>query len=109
MVVVGNFRNRAEMRNKARRQFQYTARIFIDKQTAPIKCTIVDISASGGRVVLQNEQDLPEHFILFITQNGSARRYCRVVWRNGPTVGVVFTSGIPKAPGQEPLKPAEST
>jgi len=96
MVVMGKFRNRAELRKKPRRHFEYTARVFIDKQTPPIKCSIADVSASGARIVLQTEQDLPEHFILLLTQSGNAQRNCRVVWRNGLIVGVEFVYGAAK-------------
>jgi len=101
MVVVGKFRNRAELRKHARRQFQYTARIFVDKETSPIKCTIVDVSASGAHVVLQKEQDLPDHFSLMFTESGSMRRNCRVVWHTGPNLGVAFVS---KPPQQSSVK-----
>jgi CheY-like chemotaxis protein len=93
-AVAGNFRNRGELRRKPRRQFPCTAWILIDKQVPSIKCTIADISVLGTRVVLQSEQALPNHFILLFTENGSARRNCRLVWRAGLNVGIEFTSGL---------------
>jgi len=90
MVVVGNFRNRAELRKKPRRQFHYNAKILIDKKTPPIACTIVDISESGARLSLERDEELPQTFVLLLTVNGGARRHCRVVWRTGLTVGVAF-------------------
>jgi len=90
MVVVGNYRNRAELRKKSRRQFHYNARIFIDKKTPPITCSIADISESGARLSLERDEELPEPFVLLLTASGGARRHCRVVWRTSLTLGVEF-------------------
>jgi hypothetical protein len=93
MVVVGNFRSGAELRKKPRRQFHYAARIFTDQKVPLIACTLSDVSATGARVVLKGDQDLPDRFLLLLTESGGARRNCRVVWRSGATVGVEFTTG----------------
>jgi hypothetical protein len=91
MVVVGNYRNRAELRKKPRRQFHYSARIVTDNQTPQLSCSIADISESGARLTLENDVDvLPESFVLLLTPDGRTRRHCRVVWRDGSTIGVEF-------------------
>ncbi len=59
MVVIGNFRNRAELRKKPRRQFHYNARILIDTKTPAIACSISDISEIGARLLLASEDALP--------------------------------------------------
>ncbi|HEX4041034.1 MAG TPA: PilZ domain-containing protein [Xanthobacteraceae bacterium] len=89
MVVLGNFRNRAEMRKKPRRSFHYNARILKDKDTQVV-CEIADISHSGARLTLGSDVELPADFVLLLTRNGGARRHCRVIWREGLTVGVTF-------------------
>jgi CheY-like chemotaxis protein len=93
-AVAGNFRKRKELRRKARRELQCTAWILLDKQIPPIKCTIADLSALGACVVFQSEQELPNDFILLLTENGSAWFNCRLVWRAGLKVGIAFTSGL---------------
>jgi CheY-like chemotaxis protein len=93
-AVAGNSRNRAELRRKPRLQLQCAAWILLDKHASPIKCTIADVSAIGTRVVLQSEQDLPNHFILLVAENGGARRNCRLVWRNGLNVGIEFIGAL---------------
>jgi hypothetical protein len=90
MVVVGNYRNRAELRKKPRRQFHYDASVLLDGTSPPIACAIADISETGARIVLQAECELPERFILMLTPSGEARRHCRLVWRNGLSAGVEF-------------------
>jgi len=90
MVVVGNYRNRAELRKSPRRQFHYDARILVDKSTPPIPCSIADISEKGARLALEGAAELPDTFLLLLTANGGARRHCRIVWREEMIVGVIF-------------------
>ena len=90
MGVVGNYRNRAELRKKPRRQFHYTAKIFTAKDSPPITCSISDISQNGARIALEREENLPDTFMLLLTANGGARRQCRVIWRDGMNIGVQF-------------------
>jgi hypothetical protein len=81
---------RAELRTKPRRNFHYNASILIDATSAPCPCAIADISATGARIELKAECELPERFILLLTPSGDARRHCRLVWRNGLAAGVEF-------------------
>jgi hypothetical protein len=88
-VASGNYRNGTELRKKPRRQFHYTAKIVVDGRE-PIDCAMSDVSHTGARVVLENDEPLPDRFILLLTRNGVARRRCRVVWRTGVSLGVEF-------------------
>ena len=90
MVAIGNYRNQAELRKKPRRQFNYNASVLLDGTSPPKPCAISDISATGARIVLEAECELPERFILLLTRSGDARRLCRMVWREGLTLGVEF-------------------
>lgn len=90
MVVIGNFRNHAELRKKPRRQFHYTARIVADKDAPALACSIQDISETGARIALEQDSELPETFLLLLTPNGHARRHCRIIWREGINIGVEF-------------------
>jgi hypothetical protein len=96
MVVVGNFRNRAELRRKPRRHFHYNASVLLDATSSPRRCAISDISATGARILLEAECELPERFILLLTPSGDARRHCRLVWRNGLSAGVEFPAQPPQ-------------
>ena len=90
MVVVGNYRSRSELRKSRRRQFHYNAAIVIEGVQQRHPCAIVDISDSGARLQLEDECELPEHFVLLLTESGEARRHCRIVWRDGLFMGVQF-------------------
>lgn len=87
--------NRAELRKKARRQFQYNARVLLDGNSLPCPCAIADISETGARIMLESECELPERFILLLTPSGEARRHCRLVWRDGLAAGVEFPTPHP--------------
>jgi hypothetical protein len=90
MVVVGNYRNRAELRKKPRRHFHYNAQILMGKDAPPLACSISDISQTGARIALEREEKVPDTFMLLLTPNGDARRHCRVIWRDGLNLGVQF-------------------
>ena len=87
---MSNHRNHAELRKKPRQQFHYNARIQTSSDAPLVPCAIVDISESGARLSLEAEAQLPEAFMLLLTRNGRTRRHCRLVWRNGQTLGVEF-------------------
>jgi len=90
MAGVGAARQRKDMRKNARRHFNYTALILVDKKGSRRSCQISDISESGARLILDDDGDLPDRFVLLLTANGDARRRCRVVWRRELDVGVAF-------------------
>ncbi len=90
MVAAGNRRNNAELRKTRRRHFDYRAKIQKDKDSPAIVCAISDISVTGARLNLKDDVELPVTFFLLLTPNGVAHRRCRVIWRDGLTVGVKF-------------------
>ena len=51
-----------------------------------------DVSHTGARLVLEDDDELPDSFLLLLTRNGGTRRQCRVSWRAGMTVGVAFAN-----------------
>jgi len=106
-AVAENVRNHRELRRKARRQLQGAAWILLDDHIPPIKCAMVNLSALGACLVLQSEEDLPDHFALHLTKNGSAWFDCRLAWRTGLKVGVEFTGGLNES-SKEQTKIGES-
>jgi PilZ domain len=86
----GGTRNNGDLRKKPRRHFHYGARILAAKDAPPIACTIADISECGARLALEQDATLPDNFILLLSEIGGARRQCRLVWRNGLSLGVEF-------------------
>ena len=86
-------RNSVESRKSPRRLFHYNARISYEQNAPQIKCMITDVSKSGAQIVLESDNPLPDNFLLLFTPNGWPRRNCKLVWRDGLNVGVMFTEG----------------
>jgi hypothetical protein len=98
MVVVGAYRNQAELRKRPRKQLHYAAWVVLAPKQKPIKCTVLDVSHTGARLTLAPEIKVPDEFFLLFTRDASARRLCRPIWREGDTVGLEFTQP-PDLPG----------
>ena len=91
MVVIGNFRSGVELRKKPRRTFRHAAAIVHGEEPTVQPCSVVDISEGGARLLLEEPNELPENFMLSLMPGGKVRRFCRLVWRDGTTLGVAFT------------------
>jgi PilZ domain-containing protein len=89
MVAVDSSSRGPELRKKLRRSFHYRARILLSKKGQPRPCSIEDVSEAGARIVLQDNEELPERFLLLLTACG-VTRVCRQVWRDERIVGVEF-------------------
>jgi hypothetical protein len=94
MVVIGNYRTHAELRKKPRRSFHYNARIVTAKDKPLVSCWIADISEGGARLCLEHDEELPQIFTLLLTPKGDTRRFCQVIRRAGPTLGVRFIEAL---------------
>ncbi len=94
MVVIGNYRDHAELRKKPRRPFAFNARIVAAKDKPLVPCRIADISEGGARLVLAHDDELPKIFTLLLTPKGDTRRFCQVMRRDGTTLGVKFIAAF---------------
>ena len=54
-----------------------------------IACEVVDISNSGARISVDEDQELPETFILNV-DGLRKKRHAELRWRDGVQVGVEF-------------------
>ena len=55
-----------------------------------LPCTLVDISDSGARLVIDGASEVPNRFTIVMGEHGVPRRQCRLVWRGDREVGVAF-------------------
>jgi hypothetical protein len=55
-----------------------------------LPCTLVDISNSGARLLVEDASEVPNRFTIVMTEQGVPRRLCRLVWRGENDVGVTF-------------------
>ena len=82
-----------DLRKRPRRQNHYRVKILIGETGPLLGCTIADVTQGGARLVLDEEAQQPDRFLLLLSSPGGARRVCHVVWRDGLTVGVEFPEG----------------
>jgi len=77
-------------RRKAKRQtIHYSALVVTTDGKLKRECVIEDISATGAKISIERPVDVPEEFVLFLSERGS-KRFCRVTWRTEGQVGVTF-------------------
>jgi hypothetical protein len=63
------------------------------KQT--IGCRLRDISATGAKILVENSDEVPEDFVLMLSERGKVLRLCHVVYRGKKQVGVAFRPRSP--------------
>jgi len=79
-----------DQRRARRRPIRYNAWMAIEGEKKLQECVLSDVSETGARIEVLNSKKLPDRFMLLLSENGSARRVCRVVWRKPRYVGVAF-------------------
>ncbi|MCE4222257.1 hypothetical protein HCU64_00700 [Methylobacterium sp. C25] len=50
----------------------------------------LNVTDRGAKIEVEDSSKLPDHFLLAPTEDKDPRP-CRVLWRIGPKMGVVFT------------------
>jgi PilZ domain len=63
------------------------AKLIVDPKTPVIDCRVIDYSPGGACIEISGQTKLPDRFELLF---GRTRKRCRVVWRAGRRLGVVF-------------------
>jgi PilZ domain len=59
---------------------------------AGCECQVMDLSATGAKVVVQISSDVADRFELAFFADAGKRRACEVIWRRGKMLGVKFLS-----------------
>jgi hypothetical protein len=85
-----------EKRGARRQPLRYTAWVALTAEQRH-GCVVSDVSNTGARIDVQDSKVLPDYFILMLTSNGAARRFCRVIWRKPNQVGVKFERSLAEA------------
>jgi hypothetical protein len=57
-------------------------------------CALSDISHIGARISIPDSDVIPDNFMLFLAENGTARRRCRVIRRKPRELGVKFETWL---------------
>jgi hypothetical protein len=77
-------------RKFVRRAIGYGATIFASDGSWSRKCRVIDISQSGAKLGLDQRSELPQNFVLALSERGGPTRRCRVMWTADEQVGVEF-------------------
>ncbi len=77
-------------RKARRRQLTYRAHIIARNGVDLRSCTVRDVSARGARIMVETVAEIPEEFVLILSERGRPRRQCQVVWRDEAEIGVRF-------------------
>jgi hypothetical protein len=88
MGLIMTFRMRQDNRNKVER----AAWINVGSGLPLRNCTLVDISVSGAKLALEEIDNIPDIFSLWLSRHGHPQYSCRVVWSRQNTIGVRFSS-----------------
>jgi hypothetical protein len=91
MVETGPSRQGAELRRHRRQPLHYPAWIVLAADQPPYKCMLSDVSKAGAKISIAGHLEVPDEFSLLLSEDGSTRRSCRVVWRESTHMGVEFT------------------
>lgn len=55
-------------------------------------CSVLDISAGGARLFIEEPTNVPMQFTLQLSKNGAVHRQCRKVWHVQNELGIRFIS-----------------
>ena len=77
-------------KREARKSLRQPGWITLEGGFAARVCVVEDISASGAKVSVEDDNTLPAKLRLAFTRDTRNGRPCEVVWRRGKSFGVKF-------------------
>jgi PilZ domain-containing protein len=75
---------------EARRAVNQPGWITLEGGFAARQCTVIDRSANGAKVVVDDPAAIQKNFRLALTRDARAGLACEVAWRRGKTLGIKF-------------------
>jgi len=73
-----------------RRKVNMVTRLVQPDGSALANCLLIDVSATGARLKLDNSNPLPEQFLLLLSRSGQLCRHCALESQDGRSVNVRF-------------------
>ena len=77
-------------KREARKSLRQPGWIVLEGGFAVRACVVEDLSTSGAKVTVEDNNTLPARLRLAFSRDARSGRSCEVVWRRGRTVGVKF-------------------
>jgi len=79
---------------KPRHQTHLGVWLTLDGGFAKRPCTVVDLSATGARLCVENGSKLGSKLALALTRDVRKLTPCRLVWQRGNDIGVEFVQAV---------------
>jgi hypothetical protein len=65
----------------------------------------LDVSKDGAKIQLDGSIELPEQFLITLSERGEVQRLCRLIWRTASEIGVRFIQPVrPRPAARTPAK-----
>lgn len=77
-------------KRELRRSVRQSAWITLDGGFAARPCTVLDLSTTGAKLMVDDPQAVLSTMRLAFSRDARTGRVCDVVWRRGKTLGVRF-------------------
>jgi hypothetical protein len=82
-------------RRRALRQDMRWEALMLDPEGSVIdRCMMVNVSATGAKLILPASSAVPDCFVLVLSRKGEVRRQCEVTWREEKSIGVRFVLSV---------------
>lgn len=82
----------SEQRKSKRQVLTCASSIVSLDRKRTVSCRLGDISATGAKIFVQNPHEVPEDFVLMLSERGKVMRLCHVIYRDEKQIGVAFRS-----------------
>jgi hypothetical protein len=84
------FQMDTDRRKAVRRTVRLPAKIATGEGGVFRDCTLVDLSDLGARLAIDQADNLPDEFAIFLPPYARPFRKCRLIWRKNEHIGVEF-------------------
>ena len=80
----------AKKKRESRKSVRQSAWIILDGGFATRPCIVIDLSATGAKITVDDASTAPASFQMTFSRDARSGRQCKVIWRRGKTLGVRF-------------------
>lgn len=94
MQTVANY----QPRQSSRRKLKIPVLVFQESGEHITLTHTLDVSEGGAKLKVDRSVDLPEQFLISLSERGEVQRRCRLVWRKAGEIGVRFIDPVRRRP-----------
>lgn len=89
-MPLGGVRTMVAKKRETRKSIQQKGWIMLEGGFAARPCHVMDLSASGAKIMIDDGASLTSKFRLGLSRDAKNARACEIVWRRGKTVGLRY-------------------